>query len=214
MNAKEKQMIEKELCDKARTGKVDEGEVFAVLDALLTIYRKATGTKQETDLYERVMLNSATYREYALKEETIDVLSYLKSFPKELIKGFGLIGDDMEGALADLIAKTVEIAVKNGYKESKNITISDHATYKADMEQFEEEAKTASNMMDMVRATKGPEGVMVMKGYLNALAKKTIASQREYFFNSIDNIVKMYANIELVRREQAENSTEEETQTA
>lgn len=209
MNAKEKIAIEKELCEKARTGQIDEGEVFAVLDALLTIYQKATNTKNEKDLYERVMLGSATYREYSLKEEQIDVISYLKTFPKNLIQGFGLIGDDMEKALAELIAKVVDIAVENGYKETKNITISDQATYKADMEQFEEEAKTAVGMLDMIKASKGEEGVNAVKTYLNALAKRTIATQREYFFNSVDNIVKMHANIELVRREEAENGQAE-----
>ena len=202
MNAKEKLAIEKELCETSRTGQIDDGEVFAVLDALLTIYQKATGIKPEKDLYEKVMLNSATYRDYALKEETTDIMSYLKTFPKEFIKGFGLIGDDMEKSLAELVSKMVEIAVENGYKETKVITISDQATYKADMEQFEEEAKTADNMMKDLKKTKGEEGVKAVKAYLNALAKKTIATQREYFFNSVDNIVKMHANIELARRDE------------
>ncbi|MBQ8909377.1 MAG: hypothetical protein IJY90_03730 [Clostridia bacterium] len=204
MNAKEKLVIEKELRSASRTGRIDEGEVFAVLDALLTIYQKATGTKAEKDLYEKVMLNSAVYRDYALKEETVDMMSYLKTFPKEFIKGFALIGDDMEKSLVELISKMVEVAVENGYKESKIITISDQATYKADMEQFEEEAKTAKNMMKDLKETKGEEGVLAVNAYLNALAKKTIATQREYFFNSVDNIVKMHANIELTRREEVE----------
>ena len=83
MIAKEKLAIEKELRDVSRTGKIDDGEVFAVLDALLTIYQKATGKKQEKDLYEKVMLNIATYRDYALKEETVDIMSYLIAFPNK-----------------------------------------------------------------------------------------------------------------------------------
>lgn len=208
MNTEAKKTIEKELREYSMTGHIDEQETIAVLDAIVNVWAKACGESVKEDLYRGVLLSMSPYSELAAEEEKREVSQYYSTFPRELIKGFKMDGTGEE-ILADLICLTVEKAVEKGYKESKNITISDKATYRADMEKFEEELAASAGMKEMILKMGGQAGLTALKTHLKALAVKAIESQREYFFNAVDNIVKMHAKIEIAHRENDENEADE-----
>ncbi|MBO5394539.1 MAG: hypothetical protein J6A28_01370 [Clostridia bacterium] len=204
MNTEAKKTIEKELCECSRIGRVDKYETVAILDAVLKIWDKMAGCVQEKDLYEGVLLAMDEYKDLVSEEEKIDIVDYYASFPKELIKGFKMEGSSEE-ILADFIALAVDKAVEKGYKESKKIAISDKATYKADMEKFEEEKTASAGMREMIQQMGGQAGLDALNAHLMSLAKKAIATQREYFHTCVDNIVKMHANIAIAAQEREEN---------
>lgn len=208
MNDQQKRIIQEGIADIIREDKVSKSELFAMLDAVVTVWNKAENKQSEKDLYEGVMFGVSPYKEVALKGQEVDLASYMSTFPKALLKGVDFDGDNADKMISQLIAKTVEIAVKNDYKESKNITISDRATYRAKMEKFEEEQAAGLGMIEKVKALKGEEGAEAVKQYLNSLAKLAISEQREYFFNNIDGVVKMHAKIEIARAEEEKNGIE------
>ena len=208
MNDQQKKIIQQEITDLVREDKASKSELFAMLDAIITVWNKAEQKTEKKDLYEGVMFGVSPYKEVALDGQEVDIANYLAQMPKALLKGLDFEGANNEKMLADMIAKTVDIAVKNDYKESKNITISDRATYRARMEKFEEEQVAGLGMMEKVKALKGEEGALAVKQYLNSIAKVAISEQREYFFNNIDGVVKMHAKVEIARAEEEKNAVE------
>lgn len=208
MNDQQKKIIQNEITDMVREDSISKSELFAMIDAVITVWNKAENKANEKDLYEGVMFGISPYKEVALEGQEVDIAKYIAQMPKALLKGLNFEGANTEKMLADMISKTVDIAVKNDYKESKNITISDRATYRAKMEKFEEEQLAGIGMIEKVKALKGEEGALAVKQYLNAIAKVAISEQREYFFNNIDGIVKMHAKVEIARAEEEKNALE------
>lgn len=208
MKSEAKKTIEKELRDLSMNGKVDEQETIAVLDAIMGVWLKAGGEERPNDIYEKVMFSMPAYSELFDEDEKADIASYYSTFPKELIKGFKMDGS-AEEILTDLIALTVDKAVEKGYKESKNITISDKATYRAEMEKYWEEKEASAGMREMIVKMGGQAGLEALGQHLKTLAKRAISSQRKYFFDAVDNVVKMHAKIEIASRESAENEADE-----
>ena len=208
MDTKAKKIIENELRDLSMTGVVDEEETVAVLDGIVNVWMKAEGQARDNDFYQDVMLSMPAYEGLVSEDEKIEISKYYSTFPRELLKGFKMDGT-AEEILADLIVLAVDKAVEKGYKDTKNITISDKATYRTEMEKFAEEKEASAGMREMIKSMAGQKGIDALEQHLKDLAKRAIECQREYYFNAVDNIVKMHASIELENRRNRENAGEE-----
>ena len=200
MNTEAKKMIERELCECSRNGKVDECETLAVLDAILNIWNKVTGEKRGEDIYEKVVLSMSDYDQIGSCDKE-DISSFYAIFPKELIKGFKMAGKDEE-ILADLVALTVDKMVDCDYKSTKNITMPEKAHYRADMEMFEEGKIASIAMREQIEQRGGQEGLKILEAHLRELASKAIESQRRYFSCCVENMVNLHASIALEEKRQ------------
>ena len=204
MKTKYKELIAKELKDLSREEKLDEYEVMAVLDGAARVYNQIAKKQEGEDLYQKAVLSMPAYDVFTAGKDEKSLEKYMASYPKNLIKGFKFESENMEEKLAELVMRVVDFAVENGYEENKTITISDKATYKAEMERFDEAVEVSLRSLDMIRSLKGEEGVEAVSAYLLNLAKGAISSQRKYFVENVDNVVKFYSKIELAKRNEEE----------
>ena len=202
MREKCREKIIQELKKMSLNGVLDGYEVLAVLDATAGVYNKIKNVQVKEDLYEKMMLSMPVYDVFSQKKETCSYAKYVKTLPKELLKGFELAAENVEGSLADLILKTVDLAVENGYKESKSITIKNLDAYRTEMEKFAEYVESAVQARDTITQQFGEQGLVYLQTYLFHEAKNTIASQRNYFSQQIENEVKFYSNILLAKEEE------------
>ena len=88
MDAKEKGMIQRELAEMALCEKLDQTEVFSIMNAVLEVWAKAKNQTLKDECFESLMFGCDKYKQFAQSSQQVQLKTFFASFPKDLLKGF------------------------------------------------------------------------------------------------------------------------------
>lgn len=175
---------------------------WAALNGVVIAYLKANGEYSIDKEYKlkqavrSVILSLPLYeigygQEYKLNRED---KAYLSLCPNELVEGL-CYRDIKEDKIVELAQKVIELSAEKGYREDGKMRIADRGVSKASMEEFDDMNNQMTQMYDIIRTSRGEEGLKVAMDYYRLLADKAVKDEIDYHIDNANYIVKFFANI-------------------